>query len=169
MTVSTTPRVYNLLVLNAENRSELLADANIKAGTYDQIRLMVDSISVKTKTGAVKEAKLPSGELKINTRLVVNANETSSANFDFLADKSLHVTGNGSYIFAPVVKFETRSSADVSVSVDSTVKITGGRSDDQNTVGMDVDGTIKLNFQISGNQKLNIDGNGIIKLEGLLQ
>ncbi len=168
VTVSSTSRTYNLLLLNSLNKSELLADINIKAGTYDQVRLMVDSVSVKTKAGVTKEAKLPSSELKINTMLVVNENSTASVNFDFLADKSLHVTGNGSYIFAPVVKTETRSNATVNIDAESTVNISGGRVDNANTVGMDIDGSVKLNFQIKSNAKINLDANNVIKLEGVL-
>ena len=67
ITVSTTPRTYNLLELNDENKSELLADINTNIGTYNQVRLMIDSIDVTTKTGNTKEEKLPSGDLKINT------------------------------------------------------------------------------------------------------
>ncbi|MES3031733.1 MAG: DUF4382 domain-containing protein [Patescibacteria group bacterium] len=166
MTVSTTPKTYSLLELNAESKSELLADADIKAGTYDQVRLMVDSVTIKTTAGATKTAKLPSGELKINTNLVVNADETASLNFDFLADKSLHITGNGSYIFAPVVKTETKSDANVSVDANSVVTVTGGRLDDTKTIGMDIDGSVKLNFQIDAKKKLNLDSNGVIKIEG---
>lgn len=168
VTVSTTPKTYSLLMLNAQNKSELLADINAKAGTYDQVRLIVDSVSVKTKAGVTSIAKLPSGELKINTKIVINADETSSVNFDFLADKSLHVTGNGSYIFAPVVKTETRSSGEVSVDSYSVVKINGGTVDDSNTVGMDIDGSVKINFLINAKQKLNVDANNVIKIEGLI-
>ena len=168
VTASTTPRVYNLLALNASKKSELLADVDLETGTYDQVRLMVDSIAIKMKTGVIKEAKLPSSELRINAKLLVNRDMTSSVNFDFLADKSLHTTGNGSYIFAPVVKIETKSNADVSVDNKSVVTITGGRIDDANTVGMDIDGSVKINFQINSKQKLNIDSNNVIKIEGVL-
>lgn len=164
-TISTTPRTYNLLALNASGESKILADAQVTAYEYDQIRLMVDSISVKTKAGATSEAKLPSGELKINTKVVVNTGTTSSVNLDFLADKSLHVTGNGKYIFAPVVKAETRSNTNVSVGTNSTVSIAGGKVDDDETIGMDIDGSVKANFQINGSQKLNIGTDNVIKIE----
>jgi len=166
--VSTTPHTYNLLDLNAKNQSALLADTQAKADTYDQIRLVVSSINVKTKTGTVKEAKLPSGELKINTKLLVNSDKTSNISLDFLADKSLHTTGNGSYIFAPVVKTETKSDADVSVDSNNVVVVIGGHMDDTNTVGMDVDGSVKLNFQIDDKIKLNLDNNNMIKVGGVL-
>ncbi|MEO5635098.1 MAG: DUF4382 domain-containing protein [Candidatus Paceibacterota bacterium] len=165
--VSTTPRTYGLLALNAKNESDLLADIRLPAGTYDQVRLMINSVVVKTKAGATKVAKLPSGELKINTIFVVNADQTSSLNFDFLADKSLHVTtANGEYIFAPVVKTESRSNADVTINGDNSVLIVGGTKDDSSTEGMDIDGTVKTNFQIDSSQKLDIDANNMIKLNG---
>ncbi|MBI2631026.1 DUF4382 domain-containing protein [Candidatus Nomurabacteria bacterium] len=82
-TVSTAPRTYSLLSLDKRNESELLAEVDIKAGTYDQIRLNIDSVAVITKAGATKIAKLPSSALAIGSKLVVNANETSSANFDY--------------------------------------------------------------------------------------
>lgn len=168
VTVSETPRVYSLLSLNARKQSELLADVQMDVGTYDQVRLTIDSISIKTKAGSTEEAKLPSGELKINTNLVVNKDTTSSINFDFLADKSLHITGNGEYIFAPVVKTQTKSNAEVSVNAKSVVTIEGGSIDNTNTAGMDIDGSVKVDFQIKKDQKLNLDTNNVIKVEGLL-
>jgi len=166
VTVSTAPHTYNLLALNAEHKSEILAQADaFQAGSYDQIRLTVDSVTVKTKAGATSEAKLPSGELKINTALLVNANSTSSVNLDFMADKSLHLTGSGKYIFAPVVKIETRSDADVGVDYDANkVTLSGGHVDDTSTVGMDVDGSVKENFEIKSDVKLNLDENDGIKV-----
>jgi hypothetical protein len=154
--VSTTPRVYNLLDLNDRNESELLADTNIEAGSYDQVRMTVDSVAVKTKAGATKTAKLPSNTMTINANLVVNENATSSANFDFLADKSLYTATNGDYIFAPVVKTETRSNTTATVDSASVVSINGGNVDDTNTIGMDIDGSVKANFQLKSTDKLNI-------------
>lgn len=165
VTVSTTPRTYNLLELNESGESKLLADINTNTGTYNQIRLMVDSIVVTTSTGAKREATLPSGELRINTAMLVNENSTTSVNLDFLADKSLHATGTGQFIFSPVVKTESRSNANVDIDASGNVTIAGGQVDDNRTVGMDIDGSVKLDFQIPANQKLNIDTNNTIKLE----
>ncbi|MFZ2149594.1 MAG: DUF4382 domain-containing protein [Minisyncoccia bacterium] len=163
-TVSTTPRVFNLLDLKARNESELLADADLQSGTYDQIRLMVNSVAVKTKAGAIKIAKLPSNQLLINSNLVVTADKTSSINFDFLADKSLHTTSKGEYVFAPVVKTETRSSSEVTITASGVVNINGGNVDDMKTVGMDIDGSMKTNFQLKSGQKLNINSSNVIEL-----
>ncbi len=168
VTVSTTPRTYKLLALNASSEFELLADVNMKVGTYDQVRLFVDAVTVETTAGVTKTAKLPSGVLKINTELTVKAGETSSVSFDFIANKSVHMTGNGTYIFAPVVKTETKSDAKVTVATNGIVSTTGGRIDDVNTVGMDIDGDVKVDFNIKAAEKLEIGSDNAIKIKGLL-
>lgn len=165
ITVSSTPRTYSLLELNKNSESKLLADAKLNADTYDQVRLEVDSVTIKTKDGKTKNAKLPSGELRINTKLVVENGQTSSVNMDFLADKSLHTTGKGEYIFAPVVKTETRNSSEIKIDgTTGIVIITGGDVDDTKTFGMDVDGSLKADFQIKSTQKLDIGTDNKIQL-----
>jgi hypothetical protein len=165
--VSGAAQTYNLLDLNAKNESKVFSDFQAPVGTYDMMRLEVSKIVIVTKAGAAKEAKLPSGELKINTTLVVKDGGTSSVNFDFLASKSLHMTGNGGYIFAPVVRTETKSDASVTVDTDSTVKVDGGHVDKDETDGMDIDGSVKANFEIKADEQLDVE-NDVIKVRGLL-
>src|SRR6185503_6887074 len=119
--VSAEPKSFNLLTLNVSKETELLADIKVSEGVYDQVKLTVDSVVVKMKDGSTKDAKLPSGELKLNTTVMVTADKTASVHIDVLADKSLHVTGNGKYIFAPVVNVESKS--ETQVSVDATGKV----------------------------------------------
>ena len=164
-TVSTNPRTYSLLKLNAENKSELLSNnMEVKSGTYDQVRLTLDSIAIKTKSGTTKTAKLPSNELTLNTNLVVNDKQTSSVNFDFLASKSLFTADTGEYVFAPVVKTESKSNADVNIDSNNVVVISGGQIDSTSTSGMDLDGTVKLNFELSGTTQINLNSNNTLNL-----
>ncbi len=163
VTVSGTPHTYKLLELNAKNESQIFADFQAATGTYDMVRISVEKIVVVTKAGATQEAKLPSGELKIDTTLVVKSNATSSIDFDFLADKSIHMTGNGSYIFAPVINVTAKSDTNATVNAFGTVNVIGGHVDSDVTSGMDVDGNIKVNFQLDAKEKLDIV-NGIVKL-----
>ena len=165
VTVSGTPQTYNLLDLNAKNQSKIFSDFQAPVGTYDQMRLTVDKIVVVTKAGVTQEAKLPSGVLKINTTLVVKNGGTSSVNFDFLADKSLHMTGNGGYIFAPVVKTQTKSDVNATVNGDNTVKVDGGHVDTDATAGMDINGDVKANFQLNATDKFDVI-NGVIQIHG---
>lgn len=154
-----------MLKLKAEGRQELLADAELKEGTYDQIRLDISNVVVTDANGD-QEAKLPSGELKIQGNLVVDANSTATATFDFIADESLHMTGNGKYIMAPVVHVETREGADVEIKSDSKVEIKSGKIKTNVKVGMDVDGNVGVGLKIPAGLNLTIGTEGVIKVGG---
>lgn len=106
ITISESPKTFDLLRLKSQSKTELLAKADVAADTYGQVRLHVSKIIV-TESGQAKEAKLPSNELKLNSRLKVVSGTESSAKFDVIASESLHKTGKGEFIFAPVVKFES--------------------------------------------------------------
>src|SRR5690242_6621947 len=83
VTVSSTPKTYDLLQLKATNSAELLADANLTADTYDQVRLMISKVEV-TANGKTQTATLPSGSLKIVGNLTVASGQTASAALDFM-------------------------------------------------------------------------------------
>lgn len=163
VTVSSVQKTYDLLQLKAQDKQELLADAQLKEGTYNQLSLDISRVVVTDASGT-HEAKLPSGELKINGNLVVERNSTSTATFDFIADESLHITGNGKYIMAPVVQMETRQDADVSVSSGNRVEIRNGRVNTNVKVGMDINGNVGVGSKIPSNSDLSIDTAGKIKL-----
>lgn len=166
--VSQTPRVYDLLKLHAAGPVfELLAEAHLDAGMYEQIRLFVSSVVVVTKDGKNQEAKLPSQELTIAGTIVVLKGENSSATFDFEADKSLHLTGEGKYIFAPVVSVETRNTAGTiqiqtknEILPNGRVDISGGTIRFSQTLGMNENGELKKDFRIDPTAHLEIVGSG---------
>ncbi len=163
VTLSTQVKQYELLELKASGASALLADANLAAGTYEQIRLHVSKVEV-TVDGEVQEAKLPSNSLKIVGNFTVVAGETTTLSLDFEADKSLHRTGNGKYIFAPVILLEVRDKAEVEIDTDGEVIVRGGDVETHSRSGMDEKGESRADFQLEG--KLEIDDNGMIKVEG---
>ncbi len=162
-TISTATQTFDLLALKAGGQASLLASTTLPIGTYDQIRLMVSSVTVTTKNGSTTEAKVPSGELQLNGPVVVTETGQTSVNLDFLADASLHLTGNGLYIFAPVVKVDSKSNATIDVDSNNHVMVHGGKSEASHSAGMDIDGQVKENFQIKPETKLEID-NGEIKV-----
>ncbi len=164
VTVSNEAQEFNLLKLKADGRWEAAAQASVAADTYNQVRLIVSSVTVMTKDGASHDAKLPSGELKINTIVAVAADATSTVAVDIKGDASLHLTGNGKYIFAPVVHVETRSDADATVGSDDSVVITGGTVQSAVNAGMDVSGEVKNDFRLETDIKLNLDTNGVIQI-----
>lgn len=162
VTVSSAEKTYDLIALRNSGELDLAADANVSVGMYDQVRLEVTKVEVVDANGT-HEAKLPSNELKIDTDLNISNNSTATAKFDFIADESLHMTGNGEYILAPVVQVETRENADVSETSDGKVRVDNGRVKLNDKFGMDENGTVGVGVGL-GNKDLSIDDNGKIKI-----
>jgi len=161
--VTTTPQEYDLLQLKAENTQALLADVQLKYGEYNQLRLDISKVIVTDNTGE-HEAKLPSGELKINGELTVKTNTTSTAVFDFILDESLHVTGNGQYILAPVIQLETRDDAEVEINDNNKVEIKSGKVKTNVKVGTDEKGNVGIGLGLAKDARIDIDTLGGLKL-----
>lgn len=167
--LSTQIKTYDLLDLNASNTTVLLADANIPAGNYSQIELGVQKVLVNDANGTV-EARVPSNRFKVITNTGVNANQTTVVRFDVLASESLHVTGNGQYIFAPVVNLETIENASVQLESNARVTVLGGikRSikigmNENGEVGVNVRIPADLNIMIGNDNKIRVVvGGGIV-------
>ena len=165
--VSSSSKTYDLLELKAQNSLAVLADTKLDAGTYDQVRLDISKVTVVDAEGE-HEAKLPSGELKINSAFDVDNNSTATATFDFIVDESLHVTGNGRYIMAPVVQVETRENAEAEVQGNNRVEISGGEIKTNVKVGMDAEGKVGVGLKIPTNVDVSLENNGMIKVGGIL-
>ncbi|VVC04899.1 Uncharacterised protein [Candidatus Burarchaeum australiense] len=161
-TVSSTQKTYDLLQLRASGAQSLLADANLSPGTYDQIRLEISNVAV-TDSNGTHNAKLPSGDLTIKGGFSVAANSTTSLNLDFAADRSLHLTGNGRYILAPVVRLQEKDSADVDASNEADVKVRGGRLETDIEVGMNENGAVGEGIVIRPDANLTIGDDGKIR------
>ncbi|MEK6982912.1 MAG: DUF4382 domain-containing protein [Candidatus Micrarchaeota archaeon] len=163
VTVSSTPKTYDLLELKAKGSAALLADLALEQGTYNQIRMDVSNVIVTDANGS-QQAKLPSGMLKFVGPVEVGVNSTTTASFDFIADESLHITGNGKYILAPVVKFETRENATVNVKSNSDVEINGGNAKVNVKIGMNEKGDFAQGLRIANNVELGIDASGLVRI-----
>lgn len=163
ITVSSSAQTYDLLELKNENKVVVLKDAMLKTGTYTQTRLVISKVVVVDEQGE-HDAKLPSNELKIVGNVVVEENSTSSVTFDFIADESLHITGNGEYIMAPVIQLEIRSDADISINSANEAVISGGNVVASTKTGMDIEGNVGANLKIPANANLNIGQNGKVQL-----
>lgn len=157
--VDVEPQAFDLLALKAESATAVLADVNITNGNYTEMRLEISNVAVVDENGE-QEAKLPSGELKFKGDVTVNGNSTSTAVFDFIADESLHVTGNGKYVLAPVIKVETQSDAEVQ-SDGERMTIVRGNVKTSATVGMDLDGNVGTDIRIPASAAIDIDGDTI--------
>ncbi len=159
VTVNSTAKTFDLMALKTSGTAQLIADLQLPVGTYNQIRLHVTKVVV-TKAGVQSEAKLPSNELKIVGKVVVKPDATASVKFDFLLDKSLHLTGNGMFILAPVIKLDSQSDARVQINANNEVKLESGQEEESIMMGSDENGMMKNNFEFDSNQKLDLTNNG---------
>ncbi len=79
----------------------------VYAGWYTQLRLDIKSVDIVVGVGeeAVHhDAKVPSGKIKLVGPFEVIENGVTEITLDFNGEKSVLVTGNGEYIFKPVIK-----------------------------------------------------------------
>ncbi len=161
---TSTVQTYDLLKLKESGVSKLLADAQVAAGTYDQIRLHITKVAVE-EGGTQIQAKLPSNTLKIKAKVVVGANSTASVLLDFDLDKSLHILGNEKIILTPVIKLESKSDASVNINKDNEVEVSDGDIQEDAIVGTDENGETERNFTLDQNAKLDITTSGAIHIE----
>ena len=98
------PAVYDLLQLQ-NGITAALGNAEIPAGSYSQIRLIVSSAEVVID-GEHHELKIPSGEntgLKLNFDFAMEGAETYDLVLDFDAQESVKKAGPN-YLLTPVIK-----------------------------------------------------------------
>lgn len=153
-------------LLELQNVQALLANKDLNAGTYNQLRFSIDSVSVDYN-GTTQEAKLPSNTLKLDTVIKIDANKTSITILDFDLNKSFHLTGNGKIIMLPVIKVVSEKDSNVEVDNNGKVQIRehGIRTDDSE-IGTDLNGNTGKEIQVRNDKELEIGDNGRIKEKG---
>lgn len=162
VTIASSPKQYDLLKLRDSGDIILHARTSIPAGIYRQIKLTVGKVVIEAN-GSVRDAKMPVNQINIMSKIVVNKGRTSTVVVDFLADKSLHVTGIGEFVFAPVMDIESRSDANVETGSGGAITIIGGKTESDLNLGMNENGQIKTNFALSQNARIDIVG-GALKI-----
>lgn len=175
VTASSSSKTVDLLQLKAQGATELLADAQLKADTYDQMRMDVSSVTVVDAEGS-HQAKMPSNQIKFIGDLVVKANSTSTATFDFIADESLHVAGSAEgqgnapakYVMAPVIQFESRTDAKVDIENGNRIEIVGGSVKSNVKVGMDIKGNVGVGLGIPADAVVIVGTTGGVIIGGTL-
>ena len=86
--------------------AEVLGSVNITAGSFTQIRMDVIEVVGQTTDNVSYTAEVPSKELKIVRPFNVGDGATTTLTLDFDGEKSLIRTGEGKYLFKPVVKLK---------------------------------------------------------------
>jgi hypothetical protein len=155
--VSTVQHTYDLLELKRTGTNALLADLSLAPARYDQIRLYVSKVIITDNTGSY-DAKLPSNVLRLNGEIVVLANKTATVSFDFIADESVHKTGKGQYILAPVIQLESRTDGGADTSKNDNVRLFNGAVQTSSRVGMDSLGNLVIGGKLPPFLEINEDG-----------
>jgi len=100
-TVVNVTQTFDLISL--QNVTALWGSANLSAGWYTQIRLVVDSV-VLTIDGIEYNCTIPSHVIKLIKPWRLVANETTTLILDFDVQKSVHETGTGEFVFKPTIQ-----------------------------------------------------------------
>ncbi len=85
----------------------MLADSALAAGNYTQVRLLLTENNTVVVDGESHELVIPSGTtsgLKLNHPFTIAEGVTYAATLDFDAERSIHMTGNGTYRMNPVIR-----------------------------------------------------------------
>ena len=107
------PAEYHLLDLT-NGVSALITDAELPAGTYNQIRLLLDEGNRVVIDGEEFDLFIPSGlasGFKIQHVFEIVEGQDYAATLDFDAARSVHLDGSGRYIMNPVVRVVEDASA----------------------------------------------------------
>jgi hypothetical protein len=156
VTVSSNSKNYDLLTLKNSGEVKLYAKDDLDSGTYSKVRVTLGDANIKTKTKGTVRATLPASQIVMNENVKINDGQTSHLKLDFLADKSLHSTSDGKFVFAPVVNSEARSNTQVTSGDNEVITTSGGTVDDDVAVGVDLAGSSRPNFQLTSDNTLQI-------------
>ena len=93
-----------------DDRVKILATAIVDTGIYTQIRLDIESVTIWVD-GEDYPAKVPSGKIRLVGSFEVFDVEDTQVTLDFIGAESIIETGDGEYIFKPVIKLIIPESA----------------------------------------------------------
>jgi hypothetical protein len=105
--------MYDLLTLR-NGLSAVIADKNLPAGHYTQIRLLLGEGNNVVVDGQQFPLEIPSGMqsgIKLNHQFTIEPNRLYDLMLDFDAERSVIVTGSGGYQLKPVIRLQAVESA----------------------------------------------------------
>ena len=111
--VNSTTRSFDLLQL-ANGAKEILGEASLQAGTYNQIHLLLDAGSYVVVGGTRHPITVPSGfqtGIKLVHEFQIQANFLYELYLDFDASRSIVLTGNGEYMLKPTIRVEASATS----------------------------------------------------------
>jgi len=101
-----------------QNSEDVLGTGPLPPGDYTQVRLVVQSArlyfdnpadvpacaaTIAAPAGRMADLRIPSGEVKLNRGFTLTTEAATTMVIDFDGDRSIHQTGNGTYMMSPVI------------------------------------------------------------------
>ena len=108
ISINITGNMTTFDLLKVKGVEEFFGDAEVEAGKYTQLRLIVDEARVALNGGEPQKAKVPSNEVKIVHPFDVTTGENTAILLDFDAEHSVIITGAGDIQVKPVVKLSIK-------------------------------------------------------------
>lgn len=111
--VNDEPRTYDLLEL-VDSVTAALGDVVLEAGTYDQIRLILDEDNYVVADGERHPLKIPSGQqtgIKLDGPFTVETGQVVEITLDFDPQRSIHWNRGQGFMLSPVIQIESVVSA----------------------------------------------------------
>ena len=145
-TIDATTQVIDLIQL--QQVMQLVANATIQSGKYNQIRLTLGRFpgipaATAVINGTPTVVKVPSKLLKITGVIEVEGNRTSFMGLDFNVSESLHKLANGDVILRPVIKIVAYKNAELEVDANKTIRLRGGDRTEDSVSEIDEQGERK--------------------------
>lgn len=154
----------DLLELRRSGSLGFLTETNLAKETYDQLWISIKDVNVTKFDTSTGIAKLPSETIRFPITAKIEKGDTVAVVFDFDVDKSLHITGSGTYIFLPYLKISTQTNVITQIRNSGQILIGGGANYISREVGMDENGDIAENFYLRPNTDIDLIGS-IIKIK----
>lgn len=111
ITIGLSDNATEFNLMDIEGIEKYIGTKAVEEGKYTQVRLVVSNAQVQLGEGedaVLKDATVPSGELKIVRAFDVIAGETTSLVLDFDAARMVTVSGAGRVIVKPVINLKVR-------------------------------------------------------------
>jgi len=134
--ISDEEQTFDLLQL--ETTEALLADSEIPAGKYTQIRMQIVSATAVID-GNEFEVRVPPNKLMLHGVFDAVEGSITFMSLDFDVEKSVHVTGNNKIILRPTIKLTIIVDADVTID-NGEVEVENGETVEESEQEFDEDG-----------------------------
>ena len=160
--LSDTETTVNLSDVAQKPEWTVVADERLAPGTFDRVRLIFDEVLLVERDGTSTALKTISNHLSLDGAVVVESEQNTSINIDILESLSRYTTREGTTLFIPSAKLESRTNASISLSEEEeAVTVREGTVTVSQTFGMDESGIMRPNYRLPQTARIEERGGSI--------